>query len=1210
MAQDIFKPAGATKASKPDAGGGVIRNVPVIGIVKNNIDPTRSGRLQVYISDFGSDNPDDSNSWATVSLLTPFYGFVQPTAPSEGNGSFVANPASYGMWHSPPDLETEVICIFVNGDPNYGYYIGAIPKPEALHMVPAIGGSENVITNNSSEAQKYGGASLLPVTNINTNNEAKSDSNNFLDEAKPIHSYQASIYFKQGLIRDKIRGPITSSANRESPSRVGWGVSTPGRPIYQGGFTDETVLDAAGSPGQQSGLQVISRRGGHTFVMDDGDIIGQNNLIRLRSSAGHQITMSDDGQTLFLIHSNGQSYIELGKEGTVDIFSTNSFNVRTQGDLNLHADNNINFHAKKTLNIKAENLNIESEKNTSLRVGANFKNEIVGKYTLKSGGILSISSGDVASYASGGTTFINGSVINLNSGSGPSTESVDPITEKTTTDTLFEPSRGYLAAPGQLKTIVSRAPAHTPWSLANQGVNTEVNPSVKDNTPSEPNPETTSTINSASKSPTQAGLAPAGLATVPPVGAASSSLDSSTTGALVGAAASSAASGSTAEAVSQGAGIVETAQGQAAALGKFAQSPTQLEQAGILKPGSAALVDAMVSSGKELSSALPPNLFTGKDGVNSLESFVGDQKAQINSLVTNIQQTQTSLTNAGLLKGTESSDIMAGMVMAGTKAGVESTLDTVKNSVVNGSLKSLTGTPDLVTNSINQGLSAAKLSQVSTGGLGSIAGAVGALTSAIPSLKVGNNKGITVSAIGAIAKSLAPLPSGVPINLRKLAADNMNVAETVSSALTDTKQTTDLLKLAGRLGGPEVSKITNAVSGGINSVNKLLNAQTTAQTISGVQSVIKSTGAIAGATGNKSIAKTAGQLSSIVGAATNITKEIAKTQSQTTIGQQIGSVSKIAGSLSTVGRILGNKSLSKSASKISSVSQNVGNVLKGVDKLVTSTNVNSSLGALSSIINNAGRITKTLGNSQKASGISMLPGGSLSVGSIVNKSLGKLGIPKNPALSSIITNAVTSSINKIAFPKSLSSTKIATAGITDGLSGSALNAINNAQQDITKSLTDLQTKGTGLAGLSVNDLAPGAAAELNAAMQTIGFGGAGAASLPISAENTFDAADVNSSIDSLLGDPRIPKPDFNYEPDPAGLAALEKLIEFNNEIDSQFQEIIQLKTAADQAREEYFLLESELPYGSPEVEAAKEKYIQAQIDLVKTIDNVENRINY
>ena len=125
-------------------------------------------------------------------------------------------------------------------------------------------------------------------------------------------------------------------------------------------------------------IAVIGRQGGHTFVMDDGDLTGSNQLIRLSTAQGHQITMSDDGQTLFIIHSNGQSYIELGKEGTIDMYSTNSVNIRTQGDLNLHADNNININAEKNINIRAkENLVLNSEKETNIRVGTDFKQQVL-----------------------------------------------------------------------------------------------------------------------------------------------------------------------------------------------------------------------------------------------------------------------------------------------------------------------------------------------------------------------------------------------------------------------------------------------------------------------------------------------------------------------------------------------------------------------------------------------------------------------------------------------------------------------------------------------------------------------------------------------------------------------------------------------------------------------------------------------------------------
>jgi len=499
MAYNIIKTKGAPRAYTPQSGGANPRMVPLLGVVKDNVDPIRTGRLRVYLSDFGGKDPEDSKSWTTVSFMSPFYGLTKATAPAEGFGDFLKNPVSYGMWTSPPDIGTTVICIFINGDPNYGYYIGCVPEPEALHMVPAIGGSDNIISN-EGEANSYGGATKLPVTNMNTNNIQMSQKDDFLSVAKPVHSFVAGILTQQGLIRDPIRGVISSSAQRETPSRVGFGVSTPGRPIYKGEYNDENLtpaLEKVGAPASDPNavkpeqLQIISRRAGHTFVMDDGDRDGRDQLIRMRTAAGHQILMSDDGQCLFIIHSNGQSWIELGKEGTIDMYACNSVNIRTQGDLNLHADNNININAAKALNIAAETIKMTSEKETSQKVGTDFSFSNTGKYTLKVGAGMSFASTGEASFLSNVTTFINGSKVNLNSGAaGLVPADVKPIPLVAHTDTLFDDVKGFAAAPGKLMSIVSRAPAHSPWASAGQGVDIKVNFSSGETLPSEPSSAT------------------------------------------------------------------------------------------------------------------------------------------------------------------------------------------------------------------------------------------------------------------------------------------------------------------------------------------------------------------------------------------------------------------------------------------------------------------------------------------------------------------------------------------------------------------------------------------------------------------------------------------------------------------------------------------------------------------------------------------------
>jgi hypothetical protein len=380
--ENIERSRGQPRSYKFDRGGSPTEFGPFVGRVTNNIDPTRQGRLQVYIEQFAGPNPADPSLWRTVSYCPPFYG-ATPKGGSAGTGTYLnGNQQSYGMWFTPPDIGVNVLCFFVEGDPNQGYYVGCIPEQGINHMIPAIGSvpRTQTQTQNNNQSTYFASAPLLPVTEINNaaTNTAINENPRFFDQPKPVHSYVAATLFQQGLINDPVRGTIGSSSQRESPSAC-YGMSTPGRAIYQGGLgggpggdrdalkelSNETLAD----------LKVIARRGGHTLVMDDGTLTGDDNLIRIRTSKGHQITMSDDGNCFYICHANGQSWVELGQEGTLDVFSTNSINLRSQGTINLHADEDINMYAGKKINIKSVagtaiqsdgNLNVACKKNLTL----------------------------------------------------------------------------------------------------------------------------------------------------------------------------------------------------------------------------------------------------------------------------------------------------------------------------------------------------------------------------------------------------------------------------------------------------------------------------------------------------------------------------------------------------------------------------------------------------------------------------------------------------------------------------------------------------------------------------------------------------------------------------------------------------------------------------------------------------------------------------
>jgi hypothetical protein len=980
MPRDIFKPVGPLKASRPDAGGANVENVARLGVVKDNIDPTRSGRIAVYISDNNGSDPNDRDNWVTVSYLSPFFGKTIPDAPDDSLGDFKNNPSSYGFWNSPPDIGTTVVCIFVNGDPNFGFYIGCVPDPTTLQMVPAIGATENIIPN-EGEAKSYGGAVRLPVTNINTNNASIADTADYITAPKPIHSYSAAIMFQQGVLRDPIRGAISSSAQRETPSRVGWGVSTPGRPIYEGGYDDETIasnLETRKNPN----LRVVSRRGGHSIVMYDGDVIGRDQLIRLRTALGHQILMSDDGQTLMILHSNGQSYIELGKEGTVDVYSTNSINLRTQGDLNLHADNNININATKKLNIQASEININTDENYNLSVGKDYQSSSAGKHTNLVGGAYSVKSAGQASMASDAEAFINGTNrVNLNTGkTGTNPEQVKPVARILHTDTLFDKEKGFAAAPGKLPSIVSRAPAHAPWADAGKGVDVKINLNADSQLPSSPK-SGVSSVNRVAAGTSTTPVTPSTTSSIPNVGAASSSIDKGTTNAVLGQLRTDASQGAAAIAQNVGAAVIPTAQGAQAVVGQFAQTPTQLEAAGVLKQGAATLVNNLVASGSTVTSAMTDNLFTGKPGAANLNQIATNVVSQAEAAVTNIQQSQTALTNAGVMTGKESNQQVSGVIMSGVQNGINKTIDAVKGSVtgqidnITGSVLGTagnlpTGSADGVLKSIAGGLGAASLASTVTGGLGSLNDSVVSMQK-IPSLAslIDQSKGVAASTFSAITGGFTPMTPNVPQDLKELAKKK---AESTLQA-----------SLQGA-----ASDLTNMMPSGSLSASGLLGAAKD-----------KAISSVSGKIANKAPAGAGAVLAKLTDTAASVATNEIVSQANKLTSQATGALSSFTNSTTLAQQ--GTQGLKDAASSVASgFAASAGTTL--------------------------------------ASGMNNLPGGQKVAASIVNNSTNAItgSVPGLDKVSGLIKDASSKALNGLAIPSlpSINDTlsSFASAGLPSG----------------------------------------------------------------------------------------------------------------------------------------------------------------------------------
>lgn len=481
--------------------GDLISAGPWIGVVKNNIDYSRNGRLQVYIPTLGSVNPDDPNGWIICQYLSPFMGFTNMNAPDKDK-NYDKTQQSYGFWMVPPDIGVRVMIIFAEHDISKAFWIGCIPEPLKNHMVPSIG-SRSYNDNTGSVVdfgQDYQSDLMIPAfqesltqwftenptsldgvkfpvgeVQFKTQDEGGEESRKnavletFYTTPRGIHEDLYKQFLIQGVQNDKDRGPITSSAQRETPSQV-FGFSTPGRPRKDIAQDATLVGKIKTSTAEEEDVKDYinkgnkARRGGHSFTMDDGDIVGQNNLVRVRSSRGHQITMNDTEEFIHIQHANGLAWVEIDALGQITIFSNNSLNVRTGLDLNLRADNNINIEAGNEVNIRAKNkiktettdMYMKTFKSTHMHQGEDF--------TLLTDGSIVLNSQTASGWNCASTLNYQGSTINLNSGPAPNSPEVEKMPKEKYTDVVNQDGVIWKEEEEpSIESILDWVPTHEPY---------------------------------------------------------------------------------------------------------------------------------------------------------------------------------------------------------------------------------------------------------------------------------------------------------------------------------------------------------------------------------------------------------------------------------------------------------------------------------------------------------------------------------------------------------------------------------------------------------------------------------------------------------------------------------------------------------------------------------------------------------------------------
>jgi hypothetical protein len=498
---------GPGKNAKADSKrtGTSVDSGPYEAIVQGHVEGSRMGQLLVSIPELTGSEPNpyagSKSNGIVVSYASPFYGTTFGS--DQGNnpdGSFTSGQ-SYGFWCVPPDVGNKVLVMFVAGDLQRGYWFACVYDSPNHHMVPGngrnIGGASNTKpTGVDAVDGSLSSDSVVPVGEYNISDSTAFASDGLVNTPRYAQPGATMSYVKQGLDKDPVRGAISSSSMREAPSNV-YGISTPGR---KGTPSDQVSGNAD---------VVFYRAGGHSFVMDDGAADGSDQLMRLRTTGGHQILMNDTEDILYIASASGSQWLEFSASGAINVFAGGGFNLRSAGAINMHSDSAITMCAPHIKIDALPNVNSVAGPNgvnvaaaagiipsisinsvgtlttssilaTTVKANGLVSVSALGAVSVSAGALLSLAGGagttvsavGILKMGASGVVSIDGSGLALNcasplSGLPKIVPAIPPIPNMLPDTGLL--GQSWASGVSKIMTSCSVAPAHEPWDRSAAG---------------------------------------------------------------------------------------------------------------------------------------------------------------------------------------------------------------------------------------------------------------------------------------------------------------------------------------------------------------------------------------------------------------------------------------------------------------------------------------------------------------------------------------------------------------------------------------------------------------------------------------------------------------------------------------------------------------------------------------------------------------------
>ena len=623
----------------------------VIGEVKVNAHPASMGNLMIFVPTFADrSRENDKSQWRQVKYCTPFYSRTEV----QGSGdSSVITKNTAGMVYPCPDIGTKVLCFFPEGRNQDGFWFACAPDTYMMQSIPEPAMTENVTTQAGQIRGK-----LAPGGEFNDKDSPTDKITNYRTPKRAFDSNTHRILKTQGLDEDQIRGLTSSNYMRETPSEL-FGITTKGRRIDKNSTdvadnkniigklknnTDLTKSEADAVEGR------VARKHGHSLVMDDGDIEGNNNLIRFRTAAGHQILLHDTEDLIYIGNSKGTSWVQMDASGQLDIYSQTNINLRSKS-INMHADSSIKMHAGNNIQLVAGKT-LQLEGGTLAHMYSDGQAQMYGAKSIdiKSGSTLNVEGSKVGIKASGNMDLQASCLALQGTASGAAKQTAAPKLDKA--DTKIN-TQGFWESTGTLKTTVDRVPTHEPFAEHKTTTQESVLRSVQVgkiptsgtvelDKPKQPIKTASTGIEQTKQVANKETVSAATILKQPDVGINVGKLPSNTIKNVAAA---------TVEKVGSG-GLLTHIDSVTSAVGKYGTSAASLVKNGFVKPET--------FFNGELAN---PRMWQGKLGIDSLDSFMDAENIQEDLFLTDVVDDYQNAVFSGAIQDDDDEDTIAGMVM-------------------------------------------------------------------------------------------------------------------------------------------------------------------------------------------------------------------------------------------------------------------------------------------------------------------------------------------------------------------------------------------------------------------------------------------------------------------------------------------------------------------------------------------------------------------